>query len=218
MKKLTAIIIIFVLFVIISVLFIFFPPINVLQNIPLVKDLFTNGTISVNSPNSKSEIYINDKSYGETNQTISNLTQGTYTIKLERVTDATSTDQYFYNEAVFIVEVTNNTESIVNIEVGPSSMLAGYILYYSKSPSSLGEKGFLTISSSPDNSSIYIDNQFLAKTPVLMEKLDAGEYTLRVEAQGYEEVEVPIIIRSDYNLNVNTYLFPVPINYSDGWE
>jgi len=210
MKKFTAIAIIFIIFLIITVVFVFFPPSNIIDNIPFLNSLYTNSTLTVNSPNSKSEIFINDESYGQTNQTIEDLAEGTYTIKLKRVTDSTSTDQYFYNDAVFVVELTNNTESIINIEVGPSSLLSGYILYYSDSPSALGNEGYLTISSSPEDSSVYLDDQFLSKTPVMMQKISSGNYTLRIENPGYESVEVPIIIRSDYNLNVNTYLFPIP--------
>lgn len=210
MKKLTAIIIIFIVFVIITLVFVFFPPNNILENIPFINTLYTNSTLTINSPNSKSEVFIDGTSYGQTNQTINDLSEGTYTITLKRVTDATSSTQLFYNDAVFVVELTNNTESIINMEIGPSSLLSGYILYYSDSPSALGDQGYFTVSSLPENSSVYLDDQFLAKTPILMQKINAGNYTIRIECQGYESIEVPIIIRSDYNLNVNTYLFPIP--------
>jgi hypothetical protein len=41
--------------------------------------------------------------------------------------------------------------------------------------------------------------------------MTAKEYNLQITADGYESLDIPILIEEGYLLNVKTYLFPIPI-------
>lgn len=214
MKKTITFIIIFLLLAGITIALIFLEPKNLLNNIPYLNKLFINTTLTINSPNSKVKIYINDQDYGESNQTISDLPEGNYDIRLRRVTDGSSETNLFYEEANFKVNLANNTESIINVEIGPDGLLYGYILYYVPIETYEKDSAMLSIFSENTPADISLDNVYLATTPINRIKKEPSSYKLSATQTGYQAIEIPIITRKGYNLNVYVYLFPIPDNIS----
>lgn len=208
MKKILTAVLIFIILAVITILITIYLPDNLLSNIPLLKELVTNTTLTVNSPKSKSQIYIDEIDHGTTNQVITDLKEGVYTITLKRVVE--NENQTFYDPKSFVIELKNNTESIINVEIGPGGLFSGYILYYTDSPKLSEGKGFITITTSPDNSEILLDNKLYATSPVTLREINEGNYILTVKEDGYETQEIPIIVRKGLNLNINVYLFPIP--------
>lgn len=208
-RKKTFIIVILVLIMLtIPVLAIYLPTDDILQRIPLIRDFYSNTSLIVTSVNSQSEIKINGKDYGKTNQTISNLPEGSYSVELERVAQ----EPNFYKAHTFNIDVTKNTESILSIEIGPNSIIGGYMLYYTENPSR-NRSGTLSVSTDNVDADVYIDNEFQGKTPFSTRDISSTNHSLRVSATGYESQNIPIIVRDGYNLNVNIYLMPVPITF-----
>ncbi|HQG58026.1 MAG TPA: PEGA domain-containing protein [Candidatus Dojkabacteria bacterium] len=207
MKKAVLPIIIFLLFIGITILFIFVPPAAIINKLPFINKLTNNATLIVNTINSKANIKINEKDYGTTNQKISDLSEGIYSIKLDRITDSSNV---FYDSATFTVELTNNTEAIINIEIGPDNIISGYLLYYTKAPKSLDDNGYITVTADKKDASISIESQQSEALPIQGKKLSSGEYNIVISKDGYESVEFPVIVRKDLNLNINAYLFPIP--------
>lgn len=191
-----------------SVIAYFIPFSEILPKIPLIGKLYSNTSITINSRNGKAVIKINEKEYGETPQTITDLPEGNYSIEMTRIADGA----YFYKPKTISLELTRNTEAVVDIEIGPNEITAGYLLYYTPSPLSSKGNGYLSISSTPELSDVYLEGEFLLKTPITSYEIKEGNYTLKIIKEGYEEIEFPIVIRQGYNLNIISYLYPIPIN------
>jgi len=207
MNKVKTAIIIVVLLLLISVAFFFFPANSFIETLPLINQFSKNSEIIVTSGKGKAEVFIGDKSYGFTPVTISNLKAGSYSVDMVRISDNTD----MYNRHTFPIELPRNTEAIINMEIGPDSLLSGYVLYYVKTPSKQ-DKGYININSSPEKASIYIDDEFYSLSPINTIQLKHDDYKIKILAEGYEEISFPVIVRAGYNLNVQTYLFPIPID------
>ena len=69
----------------------------------------------------------------------------------------------------------------------------------------------LRVVSEPSGATVYIDNVEQGKTPFSSDKLSEGEYTLRLDAPGYEYQEARINISKGYVLNLKVKLFPSPV-------
>lgn len=208
MKKVLPILIIFLTFAVITIVLTFVPVQSLLKQTPLFGQIYNNTKLTINTPKSKAKITINDKDYGETNQVISNLAEGTYTVKLSRIVDETNQTD-FYQDKSFIVELLNDKEAIIDVEIGPAGQASGYVTYYSVSPTS---SGLISVKTSPEDENVFLDNDFISKAPFNARKLKASNYKLKTTAVGYEDIEIPIIVKDGFNLNVHTYSFPIPVN------
>jgi len=205
----TAKIIILSIFVVLAISFaIYFIPFrDIFARIPYINSLYNNTSLTVSSKNGVANVKINDKEYGKTPLEIKDLVPGEYTITMNRITESDS----FYQEKKLSIDISNDTEAIVDIEIGPNDVTHGYYLYYKPAPR-VGNKGYLTINSHIGEVDIFLDEDFLNKSPINTQILTAKEYKLKVTKTGYETLEIPIIIRDGYNLNCNIYLMRKPIN------
>lgn len=207
MKKLKTVPIIILAVLALSVLMYFLPTNGLASKIPFLNRFYTNTTLEVLTIKGKATVTINGKEYGETPVTINELSPGDYTVELERISDSDT----FYSKQTLNVKLTKNTTSRVEIEIGPAGILHGAILYYSEQNNLDNNEGTLSVLSEVEDSKLYLDGEYLKRTPVISEKLTAKEYELEVSADGYETVKIPILIEEGNLLNVKTYLFPVPI-------
>lgn len=206
MKKLKTALIITAVLVALALIVFFLPLEQFASQLPYISELYNNTSLTVNTPEGKATIKINGEDYGESPLSVTDLAQGSYTVSLERITDS----EGFYKVHEFLIELTRSTEAVINMEVGPSDSKAGYILYYTQTPSSKEDQGFATFSSYPSQSSIYLDEEFLTKSDLDSRQLSAKDYQVKITANGYEDLAFPIIVRNGYNLNIQTYLFPIP--------
>lgn len=209
-KPKTAIIVVF-LIIFFSVIFFFFPLNKVAKELPIVNVFYRNTILEITTPNSKATVKIDGKEYGNTPANITNLIAGEYQVEMER--ESSSSD--FYKTHVFNIELTKNSTSRINIEIGPDDNLHGFLLYYSQDLTSRQNKGKLTLTSSTQDTKVYIDDEYLEVTPITNHELDEGEYTIRMETKGYENLEFPIVISEGYILNVKGYQFPVPVSFDN---
>lgn len=198
--------IIIVILSLLTVVFFFFSPSSYLSNISLFKGLTNNTSLIVKTRNSKLEVKIDDKEYGETPLELDDLKPGKHTLQLTRVS---TQEDVFYEPATVLVEVANNTEAVVDIEIGPAGSYSGYILTYSDSPYGRN-KSYLTIGANT-GAQTQLDEQSFGRTPTSITEIEEGEHTLLISAEGYEDLEIPIQGSNGYNLNVTAYLYPIPI-------
>lgn len=198
--------IVIALLLIISLISYFIPYEQILARIPFFSSLYNNTSLTINSKNGKSIIKINGTNYGETPLTITNLGVGDYDIEMERV----SNTKDFYSKKEVRVSLERGTEAIVDYEIAPKGLTSGYVLYYSKSFKTSKNAGYISLSSAPDVSKVYLDNEFYLSTPLKAQELNAKNYQVKVTKEGYEDLTFPIIIRNGYNLNIQTSLFPLP--------
>lgn len=213
MKKNLVLIIISIVIVVLLSIFVFSQSTEeILSKFPIFKDLYQNTSLTITSINGIAEISINGTSYGETPLTLQELKEGQYEVTLKRTT--TSEKETFYKEHSFAVDLYQNTESVINIEIGPDDSLAGYIIYYTPSPNTSANEGFMTITSNQIDATILIDDETMGRTPLDLAKVTEGEYKIKLSKKGYETVEIPIIIRQGFNLNINAQLLAIPTNLS----
>lgn len=207
MKNLKTAIIVILLVIAAGIGYFFLPTEKIFGNIPFIKDLYNNTSVTVNSQNGTSNVRINGKDYGQTPLTVESLTPGEYEIILKRVSD----NPDFYDSRSYKVVLTRNTSAIIDVEMGPGDSTSGYILYYSQSPKS-DNSGYMTLNNNIESASVSLDGEFLTRTPISAYKLSAKEYQVKISSEGYEDVSFPIVIREGYNLNILSFQFPIPIN------
>jgi len=207
MKKRKTALIIIISILVLSIFFSFVPINSLLGKIPLVKNLYNNTILSINLKDGEANVTINEKDYGKTPVNVENLADGEYVIVLSKVTDS----EGFYEDQTFDINLTQNTETRIDMEIGPNSLLHGIVLYYSSIPKGTENTGLLTVTSTPLDADITLDTELLNKTPLSGYQLTKGQYTIKISKDGYEEVEAPIIVREGYHLNVKGYLFPIPL-------
>lgn len=181
---------------------------KIAQRIGFIRKFTTNTQLSISFKNGAGQIIIDDKDYGSTPQTINDLKPGLHKLIINRIIDE---ENSFYKPFQVYIPIQNNTETYVNVEVAPDGFVSSYIIYYEDAPP--GNKGFMIIKSSTNNVSISINGTTLSKTDK-MQELDPGEYNLSITAEGYEPIEIPIIIRDGLTLVLNVNLLPIPINLS----
>lgn len=206
-NKLLTISIILIILTGLSVLLFFFSPSNWLSKISILKGLSNNTSLLVKAKNGKLDVIIDGEEYGETPVELDSLAAGKHTIKLTRVSIQ---EKVFYKPATILVEINNNTEAIVDIEVGPAGSYSGYVLNYTNSPFG-NNKAYLTIDSN-SAAQTQLDGLDFAQTPTNITEISEGEHKLKITAIGFEDLEIPIQGSKGYNLNVLAYLYPIPIN------
>lgn len=211
MKRWKSALVITSVVLIVSILLFFLPPEDVFKHIPILNSLYKNTTLEVTVPNGKATVVINGKEYGETPVNIESLMAGEYDVTLKKV----SSEESAYKEHTFRVNLTKNTTSRINMEIGPDENIHGSILYYTQDPSFDSNKGRLTVTSNIENSKVYMNSEFLKSTPITRLDISEGENEIKIEATNYESVSLPIVIRSGYTLNIKTYLLPIPVIFEE---
>lgn len=207
MKRWKSALIIIAIVLFLSLIFFFVQPEDILKHIPLIKNLYQNTTLEVTTPYGRAKVLINGKEYGETPSNIQNLVAGKYDIELQRV----SNEENFYIPHKFQVTLTKNTTTRINMEIGPDNILHGTVLYYTEDSNAVSNKGKITITDNAINTKTYMNSEFLKSTPITNLELNEGEYQILLQSDGYEDLELPIVVRNGYILNIKGYLMPIPV-------
>lgn len=197
--------------ILLSIIFYFIPISNIIGSLPIIKRFYNNTTLEIVLQNGKAKIWINGKEYGETPQEIKNLKEGEYTVELEKIASGDT----FYKKQTFKIPLYKNTSSRIDLEIGPEDILHGSIMYYSPEPKISNSEGFLTATSNADNAKLYVDGEYLEDLPITEVKLQENQYQVKISALGYEDVEIPLIIRKGYLLNLKVFNFPIPVNFDN---
>lgn len=209
MKKWKSPLIIFVSILALSIFFFFVPLDNVVRNLPILKGFYENTSLEISTPNGKAAVKLNGKEYGETPATIQNLFAGEYDVELTR----TSQEEGFYKSHTFPIELTKNTTSRINIEIGPDNNLHGFLLYYTQDNTITSGSGQITITSNAKDAKIYLDNEYLDVAPITSLVLTKGEYTISMTKNNYEDLTLPVLVEEGYILNIKGYQFPIPVTF-----
>ncbi len=209
MKKPKTAIILISLVISLSIFFFFFPLKDISKNIPILKGFYRNTNLEITTPNGKALVEIDNKDYGNTPSNITNLVAGKYEVKLTRESDT----EDFYKTHIFNIELTKNSTSRINMEIGPDDTLHGFLLYYTQENTVEKGNGKLTLTSSNDGTKVYINKEYKDTTPITNLSLPKGEYNIKVVTQDFEDLEFPIILVEGHILNVKVYQFPIPITF-----
>ena len=206
MKALKTAAIIIALILILSILLYFFPPKKLIGKLPFLNRFYNNTTIEIISQKGKAKVWIDEKDHGETPITTSDLPEGTYLIEMEKIAPENS----FYKKHSFNIELSKNTTARIDMEIGPEELLHGTILYYTPTKTS-DQKGYLVITTNSQDAKISLNGEFMKRGSLTNLELNNGEYQVKVEGEGYQEIQIPVFVREGYQLNLKVYQFPIPI-------
>lgn len=207
MKKLKTVLIIIISIIAISILIYFLPTQGIASRIPFLNRFYTNTILEVITINGKAKVTIDGREYGETPVTINELSPGDYTVVLERISDS----EDFYKKEMLNVKLTKNTTSRIEMEIGPAGLLHGAVLYYTPQSNLNQNKGSLSVLCDVEDSKVYLDGEYIKRAPIIANPMTAKEYELEILAEGYENLDIPVLIDGNYLLNVKSFLFPIPI-------
>lgn len=191
-----------------TVIFFFLNPLGLVNKIPYLSQFNNNTSLVIKTSNGSAKVEIDGEEYGETPLELTNLEPGSHQIKMTRITQQ---EESFYQDVRVTVDLSNNTEAIIDIEIAPKGQMAGYLLYYTTTPFGQDGIGHLTVSANT-NATLTSGGVLVGNVPTGLIDMDAGEHTLKVSALGYEDQSISVVVREEYNLNIQTYLLPVPIN------
>ncbi len=206
MKALKTAIIIIALITVLSILLYFFPPKQIVGRLPFLNRFYNNTTIEIITQKGKARVWIDDKDQGETPITASDLPEGTYLVEMEKIAPENS----FYKKHSFNIELSKNTTARVDMEIGPEDLLHGTILYYTPTKTS-NKKGYLVVTTNVQDSKVSINGEFMKRGSLTNLELGDSEYQVKVEAEGYQEIQIPVFVREGYQLNLKIYQFPIPL-------
>ena len=207
MKKWKSALIISSIVVSLSILLFFIQPEDVLKHVPILRSFYQNTTLEITVPHGKANVKINGKDYGETPLNIQNLVAGEYKVELERI----AIEEGYYETHTFMVPLTKNSTTRINLEIGPDDNLHGSILYYQEDRNYSPNKGKLTITTDSQDTRVFMNSEFLKSTPITNLELNEGEYEISLQSEEYENLTIPIIVRTGYTLNIKGYLLPIPV-------
>ncbi|MCX7625948.1 MAG: DUF4384 domain-containing protein [Candidatus Sumerlaeaceae bacterium] len=78
--------------------------------------------------------------------------------------------------------------------------------------------GRLEIDSQPGNARIYIDGEYYGRTPHIVDRIEVGYHSLRLEKNGYEPYQTNIYVRPNDTRRVDVFLKPVKPRPYYRWE
>lgn len=200
---------IIIIVVLVSAFFFTSPYENYLSNLSFFDNLFGKVTITINTPRSVADIYIDDQKIGQSPLEDYELDSGKYSVQLAR---ATNSETNFYEPVEIQLDLVENTEAFIQLEIGPYGKSYGYILYYEEAPAKQDDAGFLTIRSNANDSSVIIPGRSATSLPLNAQLLDTGEYEINIVTPGHEDIAIPVIVRRNFNLMVEVRPYPIPIN------
>ena len=207
MKAIKTALIVIALVLATSVLLYLFPPKTLIGKLPFLDKFYNNTTIEIITQKGKAKVWINEQDYGETPVTAQDLPAGTYLVEMEKVTPENS----FYKKHSLNIELSQNTSARIDMEIGPEELLHGTILYYT--PIKTSEKqGYLIVTTNTPDAKIYAYGEWMQRSSLSNIELSDGEYQIKVEAEGYQEIQIPVFVREGYQLNLKVYQFPIPID------
>lgn len=208
MKKNKIALITIFLILAISVLLYFVPVNQLIGKLPFINRFYNNTTLEISTKSGVARVWINGQDYGETPTNIEDLPEGSYLVELQKVVE----EEAFYKKHSFQIELTRNTSARIDLEIGPEDLLHGAIIYYTPIRTT-SDEGFLTVISDVNNSRVFLDGEFLKTSPITNLGLRESQYEIKVLAPGYEDVEVPVLLRNNYVLNLKTFHFPIPVEF-----
>ncbi len=116
------------------------------------------GSIEVTANVEGAEVYLQGRFVGTTpNAVVENLPQGTYQIQVKKPGYATYSGP---------ITIKPNVRLKLKVELTPNA-------------------GLVNVSSTPEGANVFLDDEFVGKTPLKLENVSAGRHALRIEKSGY---------------------------------
>ncbi|MBS3124551.1 PEGA domain-containing protein [Candidatus Woesearchaeota archaeon] len=128
------------------------------------------GIINAYSDPSEADVYVDNVNKGKTPLVIGNVGVGRHTVKLEKAGYVESSKS-IYVDAGEIITVNSN---LVGVGIGSARIMT-----------------------SPNGAAVYVDGDYKGLTTVLVENINPGRHSIRIEKEGYAEYNSVIYIEKD---------------------
>jgi hypothetical protein len=152
------------------------------------------------SSNPPATIFLDEKEMGMTPQELKDLKPGEKTLKL--VPQSTATTYFPWETKIKLI---NGMVAVVSRDFGETeSASAGEVMTLEKIADK--KSASLAVISLPDSAVVTLNNETKGFTPVNLDGLAAGNYEVRVSANGYQERMVRVKLDEGYKLMVNIKL------------
>ncbi len=179
-----------------------FRPWTYISLLPLIGP---KAALTVNATAGRAEVYLNDEKVGDTPYSAEDLQPGDYKLEIRRVSE----QEGFYEPYTKQIHLESDTRTFVETEIGPSIQFSSVkLMYYQKNNS---EKASIFISSTPTDSTVWIDDLKYGTTPLSNESINEGTHSIKIEKDGYIESQSQIQARNGYTLIVEFNLLAKPI-------
>jgi tetratricopeptide (TPR) repeat protein len=143
------------------------------------------GSIKVVSEPTIAKVYLNDNYQGETPLTLDKLNPGNYNLKL------TKEGYQDYTQQIKVITFTTNVLSFTLTVVPP-------------------KYGQLSIDSTPSVCQVYLNDQTKGATPLTLDNLEPGTYTLKLTKEGYQDFKQEVQVKAGETTRISTPLSLIP--------
>lgn len=171
---------------------------------------FDRAALAVATKHGEADVYLNEEKIGTTPLDLSNLSPGTFTLKL--VKKSTSNPDFYHN-LVFPVTLVDHSKTFIEAEIGPTEQTSWYIASYAEElKQASSHHARLILTSQPLDVKIEIDGVDKGQTPVSLYNLSSGTYKLRLSKIGYQFIETDIELKDNTRVNVDFKLYKIPLD------
>lgn len=161
--------------------------------------------LTVTASSGKLTIKLNGRRIGETPYSAENLTPGDYDIELART--AENSDLYYTTKKR--VHLEPETRTYIKAELGPSQQFSSFaLIYFQKNNTGHAQ---LFVKSQPQGARVWLDETRYGETPISSTSIKPGTYTLKIEKEGYETIEVKIQAQEGLTLIADIEMIAKPI-------
>ncbi|MBD3365962.1 PEGA domain-containing protein [candidate division WWE3 bacterium] len=164
-----------------------------MQQVPGLKQ---KSALTVQTQYDTAEVYVDGEKVGESPLEKFSVEPGTHEIKLVGA-EAEFIDRLDFNPEV---------ETALQRDTGVSAVFASGMNFVMEKDATT-----LTVISQPSGATVYLDGTEMGETPLTLDKVTEGSYTLDVRMEGYEGQSAPIQVKDGYKLMVSAKLFPIPM-------
>jgi hypothetical protein len=201
----------------------------------LISPIFTstskNGSISISSP-ANASIYLDGKYEGETPITLYDIGQGSHDISLKlKENDNTegsisvlsnpggasiNLDGMYQGETPKILENVTQGSHTIDLNLAGYddfsqniNVVAGKTIQISKKlTKSQNETGAISVFSSPDGASVYLDDEKKGETPTTLNNIGQGSHKITLRLTGYKDKSLNINVVAGETTSINEKLDP----------
>lgn len=152
----------------------------------VAKESDKNGSVSVNSTPQGARVYLDNGYKGNTPINLREVPVGRHTL---RITLAG------YEEWVSDINVLSSRVERISVDLKPQK-----------------EYGSISFNSTPQGADIYLDGDYVGLTPLNLQNIFVGNYTVNILSSGYEEWIDEVAVSAQKTSRVNANLSPRP-NY-----
>ncbi len=172
-----------------------------IANLPLFS---SGGQLIVATEYQPAEVFLDDSLIGVTPLNIKGLSVGDFVLKLKPQKEQAD----WLQELEIPIKLRSASATIVQAQLGPTKRTSSYSVVYFED---LKDTKLVVKTVLPE-AMVYIDENFIGKTPLVVKHLDEGTHVLLLEKSGYKPYKLEIKIDKNRTVIVEAKLYEYVLN------